>query len=141
MLLVCSDWVPPITAASACRVTRTTLFSGCWAVRVEPPVCVWMKGPQAGQYDLQASFVQIDAPNVILTAFKISEDGNGFILRLIETSGLETQFTISLPHVSLREARETTPVEEDLHSLACQEHQIHAGIAPLAIKTIRGMLK
>ena len=36
MLLVCRDCVPPITAARACKATRTTLFSGCWAVRVEP---------------------------------------------------------------------------------------------------------
>ena len=43
MLLVCSDCVPPSTAASACSVTRTTLFSGCCAVSVEPPVCVWKR--------------------------------------------------------------------------------------------------
>ena len=41
--LVCSDCVPPSTAASACSVTRTTLFSGSCAVSVEPPVCVWKR--------------------------------------------------------------------------------------------------
>ena len=46
MLLVCSDCVPPSTAASACSVTRTTLFSGCWAVSVEPPVWVWKRSIQ-----------------------------------------------------------------------------------------------
>jgi hypothetical protein len=40
---VCSDCVPPSTAASACTVTRTTLFSGCCAVRVTPPVWVWKR--------------------------------------------------------------------------------------------------
>lgn len=39
--LVCSDCVPPSTAASACSVTLTMLLSGCCAVRVEPAVCVW----------------------------------------------------------------------------------------------------
>ncbi len=43
MLLVCSDWVPPSTAASAWSATRTTLFSGCWAVSVEPAVWVWKR--------------------------------------------------------------------------------------------------
>src|SRR5215472_8593367 len=43
MLFVCSDCVPPKTAARACSVTRTTLFSGSCAVRVEPPVCVWKR--------------------------------------------------------------------------------------------------
>src|ERR1700691_919597 len=38
---VCSDWVPPSTAAIASSVVRTTFSSGCWAVRLEPAVCVW----------------------------------------------------------------------------------------------------
>ena len=41
--LVCRDCVPPSAAASAWTVTRTTLFSGCWAVRVDPPVWVWKR--------------------------------------------------------------------------------------------------
>ena len=42
-LLVCSDWVPPSTAASACTVTRTTLTSGCCACSVTPAVWVWKR--------------------------------------------------------------------------------------------------
>ena len=38
---VCSDCVPPSTADSASRAVRTMLFSGCCAVSVAPPVCVW----------------------------------------------------------------------------------------------------
>ena len=38
---VCSDCVPPSTAASASSAVRTMLFRGCWAVSVAPPVCVW----------------------------------------------------------------------------------------------------
>ena len=38
---MCSDWVPPRTALIASRAVRTTLVSGCWAVSVTPPVCVW----------------------------------------------------------------------------------------------------
>ena len=36
--LVCSDCVPPRTAAIAWSATRTTLFKGCCAVSVAPPV-------------------------------------------------------------------------------------------------------
>ena len=39
--LVCSDWQPPSTAASACTATRTMLFSGCWAVSMLPAVWAW----------------------------------------------------------------------------------------------------
>jgi hypothetical protein len=41
--LVCSDCVPPSTAASACSVTRTTLLSGWRLVSVLPAVWVWKR--------------------------------------------------------------------------------------------------
>ena len=44
---VCSDCAPPQTAASAWIATRTTLFSGCCAVSVEPPVCAWKRSASA----------------------------------------------------------------------------------------------
>ena len=40
---VCRLWVPPSAAAMAWSVTRTTLLSGCWAVSVQPAVCVWKR--------------------------------------------------------------------------------------------------
>jgi hypothetical protein len=40
---VCSDWVPPQTAANPCSATRMMLTSGCWAWRVTPPVWVWKR--------------------------------------------------------------------------------------------------
>ena len=43
MEFVCSDWQPPSTAASAWMATRTTLFSGCWAVSVLPAVWAWKR--------------------------------------------------------------------------------------------------
>ena len=39
--LVCNEFVPPITAASASIAVRTMLFSGCWAVSETPAVWVW----------------------------------------------------------------------------------------------------
>ena len=44
---VCSDCAPPQTAESAWIATRTMLFSGCWAVSVEPPVCAWKRSASA----------------------------------------------------------------------------------------------
>ncbi len=41
--LVCSDWVPPSTAASACTATRTMFTSGCCAVSCTPAVWVWKR--------------------------------------------------------------------------------------------------
>src|ERR1700694_1987781 len=41
--LVWSDCVPPRTAASAWNAVRTMWLSGCCAVSVAPPVCVWKR--------------------------------------------------------------------------------------------------
>ena len=40
---MCSDWVPPSTAASAWTVTRARLTSGCCAVSCTPAVWVWKR--------------------------------------------------------------------------------------------------
>ena len=40
---VCSDCVPPSTAASASMAVRTMLSSGCCAVSETPAVCVWKR--------------------------------------------------------------------------------------------------
>jgi hypothetical protein len=40
---VCRDCVPPQTAAKPWSATRTMLLTGCWAVSVTPPVCVWKR--------------------------------------------------------------------------------------------------
>ena len=41
--LVCSEFVPPSTAASASTAVRTTLLSGCCAVSETPAVWVWKR--------------------------------------------------------------------------------------------------
>ena len=42
-LLVCSDCVPPSTAAIASSAVRTRFTSGCCAVNETPAVCVWKR--------------------------------------------------------------------------------------------------
>ena len=58
--LVCNDWHPPSTAARACSDTRTTLFSGCWAVSVAPEVWAWKRSQQdRGFWALKVSFISL----------------------------------------------------------------------------------
>jgi hypothetical protein len=40
---VCSDCVPPSTAAIASSAVRTMFTSGCWAVSETPAVWVWKR--------------------------------------------------------------------------------------------------
>jgi hypothetical protein len=42
-LFVCSDCVPPSTAASASIAVRTMFSSGCCAVSETPAVCAWKR--------------------------------------------------------------------------------------------------
>ena len=55
---VCSDWVPPSTAASACRLTRIRFTSGCCAVSCTPAVWVWKRSIcERGSSALNSSFM------------------------------------------------------------------------------------
>ena len=68
----------------------------------QPPLAVWMEGPQDGALPLAASWLQIDAPNVALLTFKAAEDDRGWILRLSEVSGCNTTARVSLSALTIR---------------------------------------
>ena len=53
----------------------------------------YRKGALAGE----GSLVNLDADNVVITAFKPAEDGNGFILHCSETDGKSARVKISIP--------------------------------------------
>jgi alpha-mannosidase len=107
-----------------------------WGV-ANPPLPVWMHGPQSGTLPTSSSFCQIDAPNVSLLTFKPAEDGDGYILRTIEQEGQETAVTISLPWVTIVQAVETNLVEEDGQPLSYTAHTVQITLPPFAIRTIR----
>lgn len=55
------------------------------------PLTAIMENNHPGKLPTQLSGLQGDKPNVIVTAFKRSEDGKGTVLRAYETEGLETE--------------------------------------------------
>ncbi len=111
-----------------------------WGV-ADPLLAVWMKGPSVGGprggLSTSASFCRIDAPNVMLLAWKRAEDGDGFILRLIETEGRAAEATVTLPALRIRRACRTDLVEADQAPLLCDAHSVRLGLGPHAIGTIR----
>ena len=56
--------------------------------------------------------MHIDWPNVVVLACKQAEDGNGFIVRLLELEGEETPATLSLAGMEFLEAYRTNIVEQ-----------------------------
>ena len=63
---------------------------------IAPPVAIY-QGIHRGTASKSGSFLSINVPNVIVSAVKLSEDGNDAIIRLVETIGKETAFTLRSP--------------------------------------------
>jgi hypothetical protein len=107
-----------------------------WNV-TNPPLAIWMNGPQDGALPVAASFCHVDAPNVALLTFKRAEDGDGYVLRLIEMEGQDTAVTVTMPHLSIGCAFETNLVEGNQRPAACTPHSVRTTIKPFAMRTIR----
>jgi hypothetical protein len=107
-----------------------------WNV-TNPPLAVWMNGPQQGALPARASFCELDAANVMALTLKRAEDGNGLILRLVETEGRASTVRVVLPHLSLLHAFETNLVEENQRLLTCAEHEVQITVKPFAMTTLR----
>jgi len=63
---------------------------------IAPPIAVY-QGIHPGTMFKSASFLSVDAPNVIISAIKMAEESYDGIIRLVETFGKETTFTLRSP--------------------------------------------
>lgn len=57
------------------------------------------------------SAIDVDKENIVVTAIKSSEDGNGIIMRIVETDGAETNATINFKAVNLKFTLDFGPQE------------------------------
>jgi alpha-mannosidase len=74
---------------------------------------------------------------VVLLTLKRAEDGDGYIVRLIETEGKEGEAEVALPYLTILRALETNLVEENQRPLPCARHVVKVILKPFAIATIR----
>jgi len=102
-----------------------------------PLVAAEVGRKQEGRLPPAYSFCQIDADNVLLLALKRAEDANGFIVRVIETEGEDTQTTITFPLILISEAFETDLVEENLRPLSFKPHSVTAHVKAWGMGTVR----
>ncbi len=107
-----------------------------WGIQ-NPLVPVIMKGKNEGTLTRSKSFCSIDRPNVHLVAMKVAEDRDGIILRLMETEGMDTTVSMTLPFVDIRETYETNLVEENLGLLSCQRNTVKVHVKAFGISTVR----
>ena len=104
---------------------------------LNPPLAVWMNGPREGDLPSSASFCRVEPGNVVLLTLKRAEDGDGYIVRLIETEGKESEAEVKVPCLSILRAFETNLVEENQQPLPCARHAVKTILKPFAIATIR----
>ncbi len=92
--------------------------------------------PASGNLPASFSWVEVDAPEIIVEAVKQAEDGQGMILRLYESqrSSVNTTLRVRLPFT---QAEEVDLLENPLHSLEMQGEKITLAFHPFEIKTLR----
>ncbi len=107
-----------------------------WATG-NPLIGVSVNGKREGTLDKRASFCQVDKSNVFLLTLKRAEDGDGIIVRLIETEGREVTATLTVPHLTIETAHRTNLVEENEAEITCTGHEIKVSLKAFGITTIR----
>jgi alpha-mannosidase len=67
------------------------------AAELNQPPTALVESAHGGPLPACASYLQVDAPNVVMSAFKVAEDGAALILRCYETDRRATRARIELP--------------------------------------------
>ena len=83
------------------------------------------------------SFLQVDAPNVVVEAWKAADDGNGTVLRLLETGGRESTTMLRFPMLQLQRAWLCNAMEENSKELAVENSLVKVALRPHQIVTVR----
>ena len=91
---------------------------------------------QEGSIPAKWSFVTVDCENVIVSAVKKAEDGNGTIIRLYEAFGQKNQATLIFG-ININQAVLTNLMEEELEALSLETNSVKVSFKPFEIQTIR----
>jgi alpha-mannosidase len=90
-----------------------------------------------GTFGREHSFLEVQDPNVVLTAIKKSEDGNALIVRMYDWSGKVSHAAIQLPGIPLS-ASESDMLEHAIdEDLKLTKSTLNVTMHPFEIKTLR----
>ena len=83
------------------------------------------------------SLLELDAPNLQLVVLKAAEDGDGYILRVLETAGKSGQAELKCPKIPLRDAYLCNGVEVNQTQLAATPTSVTFPYKPQQFTTVR----
>lgn len=84
-----------------------------------------------------ASFLSLDNPNVVISAWKRAEGGEGSILRLTEIAGLDGTLHLRAPHLIIEKAWRCSLLEECGEELPVVDGGVVMKLKPFEIVTLR----
>jgi hypothetical protein len=111
-----------------------------WSVH-NPLIGVVVNGGRDGPFEDRMSFCRLDQPNVLLVTMKRAEDGQGIIVRLIETDGKQGTAALTLPALAISKAWQTNLVEENQAELEHTDKSVTVPVRPFGISTMRVQLQ
>jgi alpha-mannosidase len=85
----------------------------------------------------EGSFLQIASPEIVLSAWKGAENGNGYILRFYNTSDRPVTGEIQFPDLEFDSLNRTNAVEKDEEVIASQDGRINLPLGPHQIYSLR----
>lgn len=84
-----------------------------------------------------ASFLEVEGADVVLTDWKLAEDGKGTIVRLEEIGGKPAEAAIRVPRHRLRAATLCNAMEDDQRGLPVQSNGVRVHLNPYEVVTLR----
>ncbi|UCE43871.1 MAG: alpha-mannosidase, partial [Candidatus Bathyarchaeota archaeon] len=89
----------------------------------------------SGSEPEENSFVQVKPENVVVSCVKLAEDSNGYIVRIYDATGTESEAELLFSFV-IQEASEVDMLERNLEALKPQGNKLRVLLRPHEIKTI-----
>jgi len=90
-----------------------------------------------GKWATSRSFVSVDADNVVLTAMKKTEDGDGLLLRFYEWAGKAGNVTVSVPPGATAAMGSDLMEKVEGSALTAADNKVTLATHPFSIETIR----
>jgi alpha-mannosidase len=85
----------------------------------------------------EASFLEIDQPNVVLAAWKVADDGDGMIMRFLEVGGRGSTVNVRLPQLHAESAWSCNLMEQKGDALPVSSQGFSFTVKPFQIFTVR----